>query len=267
MTSFDQDSRHLAATYDRISDSQFEGGKRLVERLELKAGDRVLDVGCGTGRLAAFIAERVTPSGTVVGIDPLAERIALARQRSGEIRFAVGSAEDLSGFPDASFDAACLNAVLHWIGDKPKALAEIRRVLRPGGRIGCTSSPKELHWTGTMPMVCASVFARSPYLEALSPSALEVMSRHFTTGEMVSSLMDARFELCELHVMRRTQIFQCGDDVVDFAEASSFGNFLAIVPEQLRASLRVDLAAAFDATKEPDGISVRSFGSLLIAEG
>jgi ubiquinone/menaquinone biosynthesis C-methylase UbiE len=266
MAAYDHDSPRLAAIYDKISDSQFEGGMRLAERLEIKAGDRVLDVGCGTGRLTSWLAERVGPAGAVVGIDPLPERIALARSRNAELRFAVGGAEDLSAFPDQGFDAVCLNAVFHWIGDKPRALAEIHRVLRPGGRVGITTSPKDLYWMASMPALCASVFATSPYLEALEPSALEVMNRHLTTSELLGLLNEQHFVLTELHVVRRAQRFESGDDVVDFADASSFGNFLQLVPERLRAALRADLVAAFDARNGAEGIQLRSFGGLLVAE-
>ena len=131
MTSFEHDNSRLAETYDRLSDSQFEGGKRLVERLGLKVGDRVLDVGCGTGRLARWIAQCVGPEGSVVGIDPLIERIAIARARAEGISFDVGQAENLSAFAGESFDAVCMSAVFHWVSDKPKALREVRRVLRP----------------------------------------------------------------------------------------------------------------------------------------
>ena len=67
-TPFEHDSRDLAQTYDRVSDLQFEGGKRLVERLGLNEGARVLDVGCGTGRLAHWIAGRVGTRGAVTGM-------------------------------------------------------------------------------------------------------------------------------------------------------------------------------------------------------
>jgi ubiquinone/menaquinone biosynthesis C-methylase UbiE len=266
MTSYDRDNRHLAEIYDKISDSQFEGGKRIVERLGIKAGNRVLDVGCGTGRLACWIYECVGPSGTVVGIDPLAERIAIAHNRNSDIHFTVGSAEDLGCFPDESFDAVCLSAVFHWIKDKPRALAEIHRVLRPGGRLGCTTAPKELHLVGTVPIICASVFGRSPYLESLNPSILEGMLRHLTTTEMVTLLIEQHFELIELHLVRRTQTLKSGEDVVDFAESSSFGNFLGLVPEDLRASLRADLAEAFNKNRKDNGIMLSQFGTIFVAE-
>ncbi|HEY4159587.1 MAG TPA: methyltransferase domain-containing protein, partial [Polyangiaceae bacterium] len=86
-TSFEHDSRNLAQTYDRVSDLQLEGGKRLVERLGLQEGARVLDVGCGTGRLTHWLAERVGTNGAVIGIDPLEERIQLARSHGGAARF------------------------------------------------------------------------------------------------------------------------------------------------------------------------------------
>ena len=138
MTSLAHDSPELAQKYDRLSDSQLAGGKRLVERLSLKAGDRVLDVGCGTGRLARWIAEIVGPSG-VVGVDPLIDRVDVARAAAPRLSFAVGQAEDLGAFEAESFDAVSMSAVFHWVRDKPKALAEARRVLRPGGRLGLTT--------------------------------------------------------------------------------------------------------------------------------
>src|SRR4051812_26663950 len=104
-TSFTHDSRRLAEIYERASDLQLEGGKRLVERLGLEEGAHVLDVGCGTGRLARWIGERLGPEGSVVGIDPLQERIGIARSQGGAARFEVGHAEALGAFEDASFDA------------------------------------------------------------------------------------------------------------------------------------------------------------------
>jgi arsenite methyltransferase len=265
MTSFDHDNSRLAETYHRLSDSQFEGGKRLVERLSLKAGDRVLDVGCGTGRLARWIAERVGSGGSVAGIDPLAERIAIARARAEGISFEVGHAEDLSAFASESFDAVCMSAVFHWVSDKPKALAEVRRVLRSGGRLGVTTLPRELQSASTMAAVCGSVFGRSPYKERVEPSAFVLARQGHTTTEIIMMLLESRLELLELHVLRRTRSHSSGQDVVDFVESSSFGNFLCIVPEDLRASLRVDLAAVFDARKGADGISMQEYGTMFVA--
>jgi arsenite methyltransferase len=265
MTSFAHDSASLAETYDRLSDMQFEGGKRLLERLGLKSGDRVLDVGCGTGRLARWIASRVGPGGSVVGIDPLVERITLARANAAGVSFEVGQAESLGAFADASFDAVCMSAVFHWVSDKAKALAEVRRVLRPGGRLGVTTIPRELLGASTVTTVCGAVLGQSPYAARVDLSALAVASRGQTTTELVGLVLGSQLELVELHVMQRPRVHPTGEDVVDFLESSSFGNFLRIVPEELRASLRVDLAAAFEARRGPEGIPVRDYGTLLVA--
>ena len=264
-TSFVRDSSHLAETYDRLSDSQLEGGKRLVERLGLQAGDRVLDVGCGTGRLTRWIAERVAPGGSVVGTAPLAARIAIARAHAEGLTFAIGQAEDLGAFAAESFDAVCMSAMFHWVSDKPKALSEVRRVLRPGGRLGVTTLPREMLGVSTVTTVCGPLLGQSPYVERVDLSALAVASRGQTTSELIALVLGSGLELTELHVVQRARLHATGDDVVDFLESSSFGNFLRMVPEELRASLRVDLAAAFDARKGPDGIAIRDHGTLFVA--
>jgi ubiquinone/menaquinone biosynthesis C-methylase UbiE len=265
MTSFSHDSRRLAETYDRVSDVQFEGGRGLVERLGLSDGARVLDVGCGTGRLAHWMAERVGRLGAVTGIDPLEERIQIARSRGGGARFEVGQAEDLGAFPDASFDAVCMSSVLHWVSDKAKALAEARRVLRPGGRLGVTTLPKELSRAGTVGNALETLLARAPYAGRIDRSNFTFATRGCTTTELVSLILESGLELVELQVTSRARTYPSGEAVVDFIEASAFGTFLRPVPEELRPSLRADLVAAFDAVRGADGVAVRGWGVRVVA--
>lgn len=263
MTTFAHETRHLAEIYDRVSDFQLEGGKRLVERLGLEEGARVLDVGCGTGRLARWIAERLGPTGTVVGIDPLEHRISVARSHAGVVRFEVGHAEDLGAFEESSFDAVCLSSVLHWITDKARALAEIRRVLRPGGRVAVTTLPQELSRAGTVALVLQPLLQRPPYADHVDGS---VGRRGCTSTELVSLVLESRLELVELHVTQTVSRHESGEAFVEFAEASSFGSLLAMVPEDLRTSLRADLVAAFESQRGPEGLVVRGWGVLLVAK-
>jgi arsenite methyltransferase len=265
MTSYAHDNASLAETYDRLSDSQFEAGQRLVEGLRLEPGSRVLDVGCGTGRLAHWISERLGPEGRVVGIDPLPDRVAIARARDPGIRFEVGHAEDLTAFQDESFDAVCLSAVFHWIVDKPRALAEIRRVLRPGGLVGATTMSRELQLESTMAAVCGPVLGRSPYREQMNPEGVAAIRQSVTLTEVVTMLLSSGLELVLLQVVERTRLHPNGHDIIDFVESSSFGNFLNLVPEALRPQLRNDLAAAFDERRGPDGVARRDHGMVFVA--
>jgi ubiquinone/menaquinone biosynthesis C-methylase UbiE len=263
MTSFANDSRPLAEAYERVSDFQFEGGQRLVERLGLEEGARVLDVGCGTGRLARWIAERLGPKGSVVGIDPLEHRIGVARSQAGAARFEVGQAEDLGAFEDSSFDAVCLSSVLHWVSDKARALAEIRRVLRPGGRLAVSTLPQELSRASTVNLVLQSLLQRPPYADRLDRS---VVRRGCTSTELVSLVLESRLELVELHVTQTVSSHDSGEAFVQFAEASSFGNLVAMVPEELRASLRAELVSEFERLRGPEGVIVRGWGLHLVAK-
>ena len=104
-------------------------GRDLLALLDAKPGERILDVGCGTGQLSAEIAHR---GAEVVGVDSSAEMIADARRNFPEVRFEVARAESLPYA--AEFDAVLSNAALHWVPDQHGALASIARALKPGGR-------------------------------------------------------------------------------------------------------------------------------------
>src|SRR5215212_7445978 len=107
----------------------------LVDFTDLPDGGRVLDVGSGTGSLAFAVAERKMRA-HVVGIDPSKEYVAYADSRNpfpDRASFQVGDAQKL-GFPDASFDGSLSLLVFNFIPDPQKALSELRRTTKPGGR-------------------------------------------------------------------------------------------------------------------------------------
>jgi arsenite methyltransferase len=104
----------------------------------IAAGEAVLDIGCGAG-VDSIIAGKLTgPAGAVTGIDLVPEMLAKARENArlagaGNVTFQESSAERLP-YPDKSFDAVISNGVFNLVVDKAKALAEVYRVLKPGGR-------------------------------------------------------------------------------------------------------------------------------------
>jgi trans-aconitate methyltransferase len=158
-----------------------------------------------------------------------------------------------------------MSSVFHWLADKAKALAEVRRVLRPGGRLGATTSPHELARAGTVRLVLEPLLAREPYASRVDSSRLTFAKPGCTTTDLVLLVLESRLELVELQVTQNTQTYASGEALVAFIEASAFGTFLRPIPEDLRPLLRADLVAALDVQRGPEGVALRSWGVLFIA--
>lgn len=124
-----QDSQWNAALYDEKHSFVWKMAAGLLELLAAKPGERILDVGCGTGHLTGKIA---ASGAAVVGIDLSPEMIQQAREKYPALRFEVMDARQIR--LSDSFDAVFSNATLHWVMEPEQAIAGIARVLRPSGR-------------------------------------------------------------------------------------------------------------------------------------
>ncbi|CAN5681815.1 class I SAM-dependent methyltransferase [soil metagenome] len=122
-----------AARYHEVSNPQWQWGLRALDRLEPMTGERILDVGCGTGRLTSEIQKRQGGAVTI-GIDRSVAMLRTARQHfASTVTFAQA---DGTALPFGSvFDAVFSTATFHWIKNHDRLFSEIHRILKPGGRL------------------------------------------------------------------------------------------------------------------------------------
>jgi SAM-dependent methyltransferase len=158
---------------------------------DLHEGERVLDLGSGGGIDVLLSARRVGPSGFAYGVDMTDDMLTLARANAAKagaanVEFLKGEIEALP-LPDASVDVVISNCVINLSTDKPAVLAEMFRVLVPGGRIGITDVVAEDHLTpaeraaaGSYVGCIAGALSRSEYLDGLAAAGLAGAAVTFT---------------------------------------------------------------------------------------
>jgi ubiquinone/menaquinone biosynthesis C-methylase UbiE len=237
--SLDLDTEDLAQLYEQVSaDRQYKAGQRLIQDLAVAEGETVLDIGCGTGLLAEYIAAIIGPGGSVIGIDPLPLRVEIAKHRThSNLDFRTGNAYDLSEFPLGTFDVVCMNAVFHWLPEKREPLRQIVRVLKKGGRLGISTGskadPSPLH------LIKEQVLSRAPYNRY--PAAAESVAHRVSVEELASLLTEAGFEVKAIEARPIARREMTAEATIRFSEASSFGNFLGHLPEELSAPARDEI--------------------------
>ena len=173
---------------------------------ELHAGETVLDLGSGGGIDVLLSARRVGPTGTVYGLDMTDEMLELARHNAEQagatnVHFLKGLMEDIP-LPAESVDVVISNCVINLSTDKPAVLAEIARVLKPGGRIGIADvvaedwlSPDERAERGSFVGCVAGALSESEYRDGLSAAGLahvEIERTHRAADGMHGAIVRAR---------------------------------------------------------------------------
>jgi SAM-dependent methyltransferase len=158
---------------------------------DLREGERVLDLGSGGGIDVLLSARRVGPSGFAYGVDMTDEMLELATTNAAtagatNVRFLKGTIEEIP-LPDQAVDVVISNCVINLSVDKPKVIAEMFRVLAPGGRIGISDVVAEDHLTpaeraerGEYVGCIAGALSRAEYLDGLSAAGFTDGTVEFT---------------------------------------------------------------------------------------
>lgn len=130
--------------------------ERLVDAAAIASGERVLDVGCGTGIVARTAARGVAPGGRVAALDVNEQMLEVARAAGGDapVEWRVGNASALP-FPDGAFDAVLSQQMLQFVSAPRAVLEEMRRVLRPGGRVAVNVCRAIAHSPAYVPLADA----------------------------------------------------------------------------------------------------------------
>ena len=172
---------------------------------ELREGETVLDLGSGGGLDVLLSARRVGPTGFVYGVDMTDEMLELARKNAAEagadnVEFLKGTIESLP-LSDSSVDVVISNCVINLSTDKPAVLAEIFRVLKPGGRIGVSDVVAEDHLSeadragrGSFVGCIAGALSKVEYINGLTDVGFqeaEVVFTHEVASEMYAAIIRA----------------------------------------------------------------------------
>jgi SAM-dependent methyltransferase len=151
----------------------------LVERLRPRAGNRILDVGCGAGAVELRLSRLRVPQVTFIGIDRMVDRVIIAERTTGghnlRASFAAADACYLP-FPDAAFDSTFCVAVLQHIAQINDALSEFVRVTRPGGRILAVEPDNAArYWYSSAPAGMNAFAAARKFFDAVARSRGETV--------------------------------------------------------------------------------------------
>jgi len=261
----------MASAYDELSDPQFTHGKELIALLGIGGGDRVLDIGCGTGRLAALTVERIGAEGRVIGIDPAPPRIQVAQERGDpRLEFRIGGAQDLSQFPDGSFDVAYLNSVVNWIRDKPSTFREAYRLLKSGGRLGIGTTVRER--PNQLRVIKRRAWMTMRGISSRTEQNSSRVSDKYTAtaAEIRAMLEDAGFVPRILEIRTFISLFRDIAEIIDFLQATGHGDLAPGATAANNAAFRSTLEALFAGEYadrvSSDGIRLERYVLLAIAD-
>jgi len=226
-----------AAAYEHLWQAQLaDAQSALLAAAALRSGERVLDVACGTGLVSFAAAQAVGPTGHVLGVDLSGGMVEAAQRRAAQrgvpnARFARMDAESLA-LPDAGVDVVLCALGLMYVPDPEQALREMRRVLRPGGRLVVSVWGERAHcgWAALFGIVDAEV-------------ASEVCPLFFRLGPrdaLARACASASFEAVVERRIATTLVYAdadaaCGAAFIGGPVALAWSRFDAAVRERVRA--------------------------------
>jgi SAM-dependent methyltransferase len=251
----------LPPAYDRfLVPKIFEPWARiLLDAVDLRPGEAVLDVATGPGTVARAAATRVGPTGRVVGVDISQPMLAVARGKPrtdgmAAIEFLESPATALP-VPDTEFDVVLCQQGMQFFPDRALALVEMRRALRPGGRLGAAV------WAVPVPSFAA---VREAFVESGGPR-LEEVTFGRDPNALPSLVGDAGFDIRRADNLTLTITYEGGvDEVIEHAAATPTGGIEALAPAR-RDEFRQRVATKLQPFMTGDRVVVETVAKVVVA--
>ncbi|NIR89273.1 MAG: methyltransferase domain-containing protein [Gammaproteobacteria bacterium] len=245
-----QELENTAEAYERLlAPPIFEPWThRVADAAGIRAGQRVLDVACGTGVLTRTVAQRVVPEGSVVGLDPNPGMLAVARRIAPQIEWRQGEAESLP-YPDDSFDAVVSQFGLMFFTDRVAALREMMRVLAPEGRLAVAVFDS----LDNIPAYAAMVAVLQKVVGDGAAHALESPFVLGDAGKLLAVFREAGIASAEMATHHGTEAFPSVKDMV-LADVDGWFPFAGIqLDEATLQRLVAESETALQTHVRPDG--------------
>lgn len=239
-----------AEKYDSAKSSQTDAGRELIEMASVKAGDSILDIGCGTGRLTAELA-RLAHKGKVMGIDPSPEMVSKARKTTTSFDN-ISLMQILAQKIDFKneFDIVYSNSALQWIKEQEDVIARIYRALKVRGRIAVQMPAKDFCWA-MMENIHSAISAlglESKYKKMESPWRFPLKE------EMEAALKDAGFQNVKAYYREDTLLFDSINEVLDWGESAALRPYLALLSKNKQERFKYAFAMGFENYRTEKGI-------------
>jgi SAM-dependent methyltransferase len=238
--------------------------KALMEWADARPGEHVLDIGCGAGTTTMMLAERVGPTGTVVGIDISGPMISLCRRRAAAAQstaqFIEGDAEE-HRFERPGFDLGFSQLGIMFFADPVAAFRNIRRGLKKRGRIAfaCWRSPAEHLWASVPESAARPFLPPSPPADHNAPGRYSLRE----ADRIRQVLTGAGFYAIDM--LKQDARTFAGATPEEAAESAMFQTSLAVVDEVTRNKVREAIAVRLAQEMAPDGIYLTSAAWLVRA--
>ena len=224
-----------AGRYHQVARPHAAWGATVLDRLELAGDERVLDAGCGSGRVTAQLLERL-PRGHVIAADQSPAMLAQARRtlaawaEVNRVSFVEADLLDIDHVLDQRVDVIFSTAVFHWIADHPRLFSALRGVLQPTGYLvaQCGGAGNLAHF-----MAAADAVAAEP------PFAAVLLGRDlwrffYTPEETQTRLLAAGFSRARAWLEPSPQGFADATALADFCRAVVLTSHVSALPEALR---------------------------------
>lgn len=220
--------------YDKHSRPQFDAAKKHVERISFEGCYSIVDIGCGSARITAMIADKL-PMKRVSGSDVSADMLLAARKNYGSrenLTFYEQDAQKYVGKKE--FDIAVSFLTLHWVQDRPAFFTALFKALKPGGKFYLTAGTKNPEIDALKKKFFSSLFEQDPSWQFLANTTMVTGNNAVTQDELAQAALKAGFADLEISEEIEHHPFESTQDLAQFVATfiSGFKDIAALTAQK-----------------------------------